>query len=479
MKLSELIRGAALEDRVEGDPEITCLTCDTRALRPGGLFAALAGAREDGRRYIPEALARGAAAVLSDRFPDEPGPWLVSRAPRRDYALLCRAWFGDPGKDMILTGITGTNGKTTSACLLQAVLEEVLSARVGLIGTNRNLAGDRILPARRTTPDAYELQSLLAEMRAAGCAYAVMEVSSHALAQDRTAGLRFSAGLFTNLTRDHLDYHGSMAAYARAKEALFRQCAGGAFNADDAMGRRLAETFPGLTYALDRPAALRGRALRLEPGQTGFLLESGGERLPVRVPIPGRFTAYNALGVLACCALLGLPPERAAAALGKVPPVKGRAEVVPVPAPFTVVIDYAHTPDALEKILTALRAGCPGRLLCLFGCGGDRDRGKRPVMGEVAAELADLVVLTSDNPRTEDPEEILDQIAAGFPAGSSDWIRLTDRREAIRTVLSLGRPGDTILLAGKGHETCQEIGGRRIPLDEREEIASFFAANAL
>ena len=479
MKLSELIHGVPVENRREGDPEITGLTCDTRNLKPGGLFAALEGTRENGEGYIPLALDMGAAAVLCRRPPSVPGPWLIAEDPRTAYGLLCRNWFEDPGRDMTLIAVTGTNGKTTTTYLLREVLERVLGGKTGLIGTNGNLVGGERLPARRTTPDAYELYGLLRRMREAGCGQVVMETSSHALAQRRTAGLSFAVGIFTNLTRDHLDYHGTMEAYQRAKSLLFRQCETGVFNLDDGAGRRFTALCPAVTYALRRPADVMAEGIFLGPDHVRFTARTRGGKWPVRAPIPGRFTVYNCLAVLACCRALGLPLGEAAEALSHASGIRGRAEAVPVPAPFTVIIDYAHTPDALEKILTALRDGVRGRLVCLFGCGGDRDQSKRPVMGEIAAELADQVILTSDNPRSEDPETILDQIEAGFPPGFSDYVRQSDRRKAIRFALGQGRAGDVILLAGKGHEDTQEIGGRRIHLDEREEIASFFASNAL
>jgi len=481
MKLSELIRDLEIGSHVPHDPEITDVTCDSRTVVPGALFAALPGTREDGRDYIRQALDKGAAAVLCRKAPEEAGPWLVTEHPRRTYGLLCRAWFGDPAAGMTLLGVTGTNGKTTTTYLLKAVLEEVLRTKVGLIGTNQNLVGEEVLPAHRTTPDPRELYRLLARMGAAGCTHVVMEVSSHALALERTAGLTFRAGIFTNLTRDHLDFHGTMSAYLAAKARLFRQCSAGVFNLEDPAGRRLAREAPcrAVTWSLGRPADLVGEGLRLFPHKVGFTACHGEVRQPVEVPIPGRFTVCNALGVLACCLDLGLPLDRTAAALARVPGVKGRAEVVPVPAPFTVVIDYAHTPDALENILLTLRDSTAGRLICLFGCGGDRDRTKRPIMGEIAGDLADLVILTSDNPRTEDPEAILDQVVAGFTDRSSPYIRDPDRRSAIRQALGLCRPGDVLLLAGKGHETSQEIKGNPIHFDEREEIAFFFQKDTL
>ena len=480
MQLSRLIRGIALTDHVGQDVEITSLTSDTRSLVPGGLFAALKGTRTDGTQYISQALDRGAAAVLCEKAPDFPGPWLVAKDARQAYGLLCANWFDNPADRLTLLAVTGTNGKTTTTYLLKHLLEEVLRAKVGLLGTNQNLIGDRCLPATHTTPDPYQLHCLLAQMVKEGCAYGVMEVSSHALDQGRAAGLRFRAGIFTNLTRDHLDYHGTMENYRRAKEKLFHQCGTAILNLDDPAGKAMAGRLPGpiRTFGKDR-GEVRAREVHLRPDGVTFTALHQGESVPVRLNIPGLFSVYNALGVLACGLDLGIPLEKAAKALENAPGVRGRAEVVPVPAPYTVLIDYAHTPDALEKILQTARAVTRCRLICLFGCGGDRDRSKRPIMGAVAADLADWVILTSDNPRTEDPETILDHIAKGFPKNFDRCIRVTDRRAAIRTALAMGRAGDVILLAGKGHETCQDVGGRRIHLDEREEISSFFQENML
>lgn len=482
LRLSQLTQGIPLEDHIRRDVDLTSLTCDTRTLAPGGLFAAFAGAREDGSRYIPQALARGAAAVLCARPPAGEGPWLVSPNPRAAFGQMAANWFGRPGEKLTLVGVTGTNGKTTTTYLLKTVLEQVLGAKVGLIGTNQNLIGDLALPAQRTTPDAYSLQALLARMAAAGCAYGVMEVSSHALALERTAGLTFQVGIFTNLTRDHLDFHGTMGAYRQAKARLFAQCRRAVLNQDDPTGRRFARQVPcpAVTVGIHpTPAQVQARDLRLYPDRVAFQVTAPQGSCPVTLSIPGRFSVSNALGVIACALELGLPLEGVAQALGSAAGVKGRMEVVPVPAPYTVLIDYAHTPDALEQALTAARSGARCRLLCLFGCGGDRDRTKRPVMGEVAAALADVVILTSDNPRTEDPEAILDQVAAGFPRDFTAWVREVDRRKAIRQALAMGRAGDVILLAGKGHETYQDIGGERRHLDEREEIASFFRENTV
>ena len=472
MLLSRLTRGVALADQCGQDVEITSLTCDTRTLRPGGLFAAFRGAETDGNRFIRQALDQGAAAVLCEAPPPEPGPWLVSPEPRRAFGQLAANWFGRPGDRMTLIGVTGTNGKTTTTYLLKSVLEEVCRAKVGLIGTNQNLIGDQALPAQRTTPDAYALQELLARMEEAGCTHVVMEVSSHALALERTAGLWFRAGIFTNLTRDHLDFHGTMEAYRQAKGKLFSQCRAGIFNLDDGAGEFLSQTSlcRVVTFGRDR-GQVRAGEITLGPDRVDFRVTTPRGSCPVGLSIPGDFTVSNALGVLACALELGLPLEETAAALGRAPGVKGRVEVVPVPAPYTVLIDYAHTPDALEKVLTALREFTPGRLICLFGCGGDRDRGKRPLMGAIAASMSDLAVVTSDNPRTEDPEAIIADILPGLEGSGTPYQVICDRVEAIHWAMDHAQPGDVIALCGKGHETYQEVNHEKHHMDEREIVA--------
>lgn len=482
LKLSRLIEGIALTDHIGRDCNITSLTCDTNALAPGALFAAFKGSKADGTTFIDEAIQKGAVAVLCETPPDKDGPWLVAENARETFALLAANWFGHPGDRMTLLAVTGTNGKTTTTYLLKSVLEQTLHAKVGLIGTNQNLIGEQVLPAERTTPDAYTLQSLLAQMVEAGCTHVVMEVSSHALALHRTAGLRFAGGIFTNLTRDHLDFHKTMEAYRQAKERLFYQCDHGLFNVDDKIGRIFAQTVPCIrhTFGEERSGAeLVAKQIRLWPDCVEFTAATRTETAKVHLGIPGDFTVYNALGVLSCCLSLGLPLTETAKALRSASGVKGRVEVVPIPAPYTVIIDYAHTPDALEKILETARAITKAQLICLFGCGGDRDHSKRPVMGEIAAELSDFVVLTSDNPRTEPPEQIMKQVAAGFPRDFSDYLYEPSRAKAIHAALSMGRAGDVILLAGKGHETEQIIGTKRIHFDEREEIAFFFRQNTV
>ena len=480
MKLYELLDGVSLTGgSASQEMEISSISCDTRDIRPGALFVALPGGKTDGHLYISAALDRGASAVLCQRPPDAPGPWLTTEDTRLALALISANWFGRPGDAMALIAVTGTNGKTTTTSLIKELLERAAGAKVGLIGTNRNMIGDVELPAHRTTPDSYELQSLLRRMADEGCTHVVMEASSHALAQRRTAGLAFDVGVFTNLTQDHLDYHHTMEEYRAAKGLLFDQCRRAVLNLDDEAGRWYLDRVgcPVFTYSENRSqAGLTARNIRLFPGHVEFEALVQGDISRVHLPIPGGFSIYNALAALAAGLCLGLELEPMAQAMPAVRGVKGRVEVVPVPRAYTVIIDYAHSPNALENILTTARDFTAGRLFCLFGCGGDRDRSKRPIMGAIAEELADVAVVTSDNPRTEDPQSINDEILAGMSGNAAARHVEPDRRAAIAWALSQGRPGDVIVLAGKGHEVYQEVDGVQHHLDEREVVAEYFQA---
>lgn len=479
MRLNQLLQGVALTRRVlEEDREITGVSYDTRTMAPGCLFAALPGYKTDGQKFIREALNKGAAAVLCREAPAFPGPWLVASDPREALAGVAANWYGRPADHLTCVAVTGTNGKTTTTYLLKAVLEGALGAKVGLIGTNQNMIGDQVLPAQRTTPESCELQALLRAMVDAGCTHVVMEASSIALALHRTAGIRFAAGIFTNLTEDHLDFHKTMDAYRAAKGLLFQQTDLAVLNLDDEAGRYYAKTVscPVFTYSERKDeASLVAKNIRLFPSHVEFEVVAKGLIGRIFLPIPGGFSIYNALGVIACALNLGMSLPDIASALRSARGVKGRVEVVPVPAAYTVVIDYAHTPDALENILTTVRDLTDRRVVCLFGCGGDRDRSKRPLMGAIAADLADLVIVTSDNPRTEAPETIITDILEGIKETRTPVLVEPDRPAAIQLALSHAETGDVVLLAGKGHETYQEVGGERIHLDEREVVADYFA----
>ena len=472
MEIRELIQGLETDSvRLDGPVEITGISYDSRSVEPGHLFVAIRGTREDGEDHIRQALERGAACVMCRR-PVAGVPCITVPDGRRALADVSARWFGYPAGRLQVVGVTGTNGKTTSAYMLRYLLER-MGRSTGLIGTVENVVGGRVLPARRTTPESRDLQELLSQMAEAGCTHAVMEVSSHALALERVRGIPYAAALFTNLTRDHLDFHGTMEAYGAAKARLFHQCAAAALNADDPAWRQMAagSDCPRLLYGLGEDAGLRAENVRLSRRGVAFQAVAAGERLDVSVPVPGRFTVYNALGVLAVCRLLGLPAAACAAALGQFPGVPGRMETVPTPGrDYTVLIDYAHTPDALENVLRAARGFAEGRVIALFGCGGDRDRTKRPQMGAIAQRLAHWTVVTSDNPRTEDPAAIIREITAGM-TGENPYTVIEDRAEAIAWALSRAKRGDVVLLCGKGHETYQEIGGVRRPMDEREIVA--------
>ena len=476
MKLKELLRDIpVLAMTADPEMEIKNICYDSRTVEEGDLFVAVEGFKSDGHRFIPMAVEKGAAAVLCSREPEGAVPCVLVENTRRGLALVSAAYFGYPAKKLKMIGITGTNGKTSSTMLTKHVLEDCLNARVGLIGTISNWIGDREVPTERTTPESYELQKLLAQMVEAGCSHAVMEVSSHALALDRVAGIEFEAGLFTNLTQDHLDFHETMENYADAKAMLFSVSRRGAVNLDDAWSAYMINraACPMMGYsAAGKGGELTAEDIRLSAGGVKFTACFAGEKVPVSLAVPGKFSVENALTSLAAGLMLDIPLAQAAEALGRCSGVKGRVEVVPTPGDYTIIIDYAHTPDALEKVLQTMKAVSCGRLVALFGCGGDRDGTKRPIMGRIAAENADLAIVTSDNPRTEDPEAIIADIMAGIPEGAAVKM-ISDRREAIYWAIDHHEAGDVIVLAGKGHETYQEICGVKYPMDEREIVAEY------
>ena len=473
MKLREILSGIRpVKTGVSLETEITGVAYDSRNVQPGYLFVAVQGFTVDGHDYISKALERGAAAVLCQK--ETEGPCVVVENSREALALASANFFGRPAEKMTFIGITGTNGKTTSTYLLKDILEERLGAKVGLAGTIQNMIGDRVIETERTTPESYDLQELFAEMADAGCTHVVMEVSSHALALDRVAGIRFAVGMFSNLTQDHLDFHKTMDEYREAKAILFRMCDTGVFNLDDPASEKImAEaTCRCLTYGQHHTADLKAEDAVLHSDSVEFTAVYGGERVPVKLGIPGGFTVYNALCVLGAALSLGIPLKDAAEALGTARGVKGRVEVVPTPGrDYTVLIDYAHTPDSLENVLTSVRGFCKGRLISVFGCGGDRDNTKRPIMGEIGARLSDIAVVTSDNPRTEDPHQIIEQILAGIP-DKRNCVVVENRRQAIREAMAMAKKDDIIVLCGKGHETYQILGTKKTHLDEREEVAA-------
>lgn len=481
MKLLDLLQGLELlEIHADLDQEITGVCRDSRQVTPGCLFVAISGFAADGHRFVPMALAKGAAAVLCQEVPECGAAYVRVADTRLALALVSANWFGHPADQMTMIGFTGTNGKTTSTYLLKHILEDTLGAKVGLVGTIQNMIGDQVLHTERTTPESFELQELFRQMLDAGCTHVIMEVSSHALALSRVAGITFETGVFTNLTQDHLDFHKTMEEYRKAKSLLFSVSRHGVLNLDDpATEKMIAEAkCPVLTYSAKGTADLEARDLELHPHQVAFTAVYGGKAVPATLGIPGAFSVYNALGVLGAALTLGVDLERAVQSLATAEGVKGRAEVVPTPGKdYTVLIDYSHTPDSLENILKTVREFCKGRVVAVFGCGGDRDPIKRPIMGKIGADLADFVVVTSDNPRTEDPMKIIDQILEGMKDTKTPYTVIENRRQAIRWAMDNAGAGDVIVLAGKGHETYQEIGHEKFHLDEREEVAAHLMGN--
>ncbi len=477
MKLYELLKGTGIANPyIEEDTEISSITCDSRRVEPGCLFVCIAGTAMDGHQFAPQAEQDGAAAVVVQR---DMGlrTQLMADNTRMAWAQVCANWFGHPASRLKMVGVTGTNGKTTTTTLIKSMLEHQ-GYKVGLIGTIHNLIGDRRLPARHTTPDPYDLQSLLALMVVEGCDYCVMEVSSHALDQRRVAGCEYEVGVFTNLTQDHLDYHGTMENYMLAKKELFSLSRAAIVNMDDSWAPAMSAELPCplTTYSAHSDSAdYVARNIRYRADGVDFELVGVGQIGRVNMQIPGEFSVYNGLCAATVCLQLGLPFDKVVEALSAASGVKGRAEVVPTGRDFTVVIDYAHTPDGLDNICRTLKQCCTGRLVTLFGCGGDRDKTKRPLMGAVAAELSDYLVVTSDNPRSEDPAAIIEDILVGVRDKDTPYTVVENRVEAIHWVIDNARSGDTILLAGKGHETYQILKEETIHLDEREVVAEALA----
>ncbi len=467
---------AAVHGAVQGtgDPAVSDVVLDTRRVAPGALFCCVPGARVDGHDLAPRALSAGAAALCVERPLDLPVPQLLVGSVRGVLAPLAAAFFGHPSRRLDLVGVTGTNGKTTTTFMLEAIFRAA-GLVPGVIGTVEVRIGDERRPVAHTTPEAPDLQRLLAEMADRGVGAAAMEVSSHGLAQGRVDATRYRAAVFTNLTQDHLDYHASLEDYYQAKRRLFTPAftALGVVNADDPYGRRLAgpdAEVPVVTTGTGPGAAWRASAIEASLEGSTFRLDGPAGSRGVRLRLAGHFNVANALGALAAADALGIDLDAAVAGLAELPGVPGRFERVDAGQPFTVLVDYAHTPDSLENVLRAARAVTGKRLLVVFGCGGDRDRGKRPLMGEIAGRLADLAIVTSDNPRSELPEAIVAEVAEGVRRGAAPgaWAVEADRRAAIRQALAEAGPGDAVIIAGKGHEQGQELaGGRRVPFDDR------------
>ncbi len=466
--------------QVEGptDREISTMTYDSRRVTPGTLFVAVPGQRVDGGEFMAAAVDRGAPVVLCQK--DAIAPASVTRLRvadvREAMARASAAFYGQPSSRLKVIGVTGTNGKTTVSFMVKAMLE-ASGWKTGLMGTVRYEIGDRVIPAQRTTPESIDIQQMMAQMVKADCGACVMEVSSHALAQKRVWGIDYDVAIFTNLTQDHLDFHGTMENYFAAKSRLFdpdwatTKKAVGVINIDDSFGTRLvdrARVAVKCTYGISQPAELRAVRLELMREGSRFVVETGKQSFACRLPLIGRHNVYNALAAVGAGLALELPVPHIQAALNAMPAVPGRLEAIRNGQGFGVYVDYAHTDDALQNVLTTLREVTRGKLLLLFGCGGARDVTKRPKMGRVAARLADFTLITSDNPRRESPAEIAAQIEVGFRSvKESDYRVELERRRAIDQIIRMAKPDDTVVIAGKGHETYQEFNDTVVPFDDR------------
>lgn len=477
MTLSDLLKNAG-PARIVGDAgaEITGVQIDSRRVKPGDLFVAMRGTQADGHAFIPKAVAQGAAAVLCEELPAEAAPGVAyAVVPSTEDAVgpVATLFYGDPSRRLRLVGVTGTNGKTTIATLLYEMFRK-MGHRCGLISTVCNYIDGERLPADHTTPDPIELNSLLARMVAEGCEYAFMECSSHAIAQKRIGGLAFAGGIFTNLTRDHLDYHKTFENYRNAKKAFFDSLPKGAFaitNADDRNGMVMVQNTKATvkTYSTRSMADFRARIV--ECHFEGMYLEVDGRE--VGVQFIGKFNVSNLLAVYGAAVMLGKQPDDVLVVMSTLHSVSGRLEPIRSPEGFTAIVDYAHTPDALENVLAAIHEvlGGKGRVITVCGAGGNRDKGKRPLMAQEAVRQSDTVIITSDNPRFEDPQDIIADMLAGLDARQmKKVVSIVDRREAIRTAYMMARKGDVVLVAGKGHEDYQEIRGVKHHFDDKEEL---------
>ncbi len=461
MKLSELLKSTEYEGNA--DIEVTGVACDSRLVKSGFVFVCIKGYETDGHSFAQKAKENGAAVLVVQDDIAIDIPTVKVKDTRRIFAVLCGEFYKNPTKEFNLIGVTGTNGKTTVTYLVKTILENS-GQKVGLIGTNQNMIGDKIFKTERTTPDSFELNRLFRQMADEKCDTVIMEVSSHSLYLDRVYGCEFDIGAFTNLTQDHLDFHKTMENYLDAKAILFTMCKKGVINADDKASEKLLKKAmcDVITYGIDEACDMKAENIDYTAKGVSFL--AGGT--DYKLAIPGKFSVYNALCAISVCRVLGLDDEKISQGLSKAVGVRGRAQVVDLGFDFTVLIDYAHTPDGIENILKTVKGFAKGKVTVLFGCGGDRDNKKRPLMGEIASTLADFCIITSDNPRTENPTEIINQILPGVKG--DNFIVIENRRDAIEYAVKTAQKDDVIVLAGKGHETYQTIGKENFHFDEEE-----------
>lgn len=477
MKLRELIKGIdIISSKGDLDVDINGIVYDSRKTKKGDLFICVSGYTQDGHNYISDALKKGAAAIIVEKDVEVKGAAVVRvHNSRLAMPSLASSFYNNPTQKLSLIGITGTNGKTTTTYLIKSIME-ANGQGTGLLGTITTQVGDKTFVSSRTTPESLDLQSLFREMADSNIDYAVMEVSSHSLELGRVEGCNFRIGVFTNLTQDHLDFHKTIENYRNAKKKLFYMTKGAnIINVDDEHGRIIAEEVsklgtPLITYGIDNKADIMAKNIDITSKGASFTLVTPGCEEEISIKIPGKFSVYNALAAASVAYVEGISSAVIREGLNKVDNVPGRSEIIKTDTPYTVIVDYAHTPDGLQNILASVRQYAKGRVITLFGCGGDRDREKRPIMGEIAGRMSDYCIITSDNPRSEEPMDIIKQVEAGIKSTGCDYICIENRRDAIKFALTMAKPDDIVLLAGKGHETYQVLKDRTIPFDERDVV---------
>lgn len=482
MKLSSLVdivdkNTNDTDINIDINTDITGIAYDSRKVQSGYIFVCIKGFAQDGHKYAKSAQEKGAAVIVAEDEIDVDIPVIYTKNSRRTLAELACRFYGNPSEKFSLIGITGTNGKTTTTYLIKSILEHA-GKKVGIIGTNQNIIGDKVLLTQSTTPttpNSLELQQLFAEMVEEGAEYVVMEVSSHALELDRVYGCHFDVGVFTNLTQDHLDFHKTMENYLAAKAKLFKLCDKGVINIDDKGGEKIACECDCdvLSVGLESNAKMLADNISINAKGVDFKLIFNNSTYDMHLGIPGKFSVYNALSAIGAAAALGIDMDTIKSGLAAAVGVVGRLEVVPTNTDYTVIIDYAHTPDGLDNIIRAVREFAVGRVITLFGCGGDRDNTKRAVMGEIAGRLSDYTVITSDNPRTENPSAIIEQIEEGMKKTDGKYTVIENRENAIKWVLDFAKKDDVVILAGKGQETYQIIGKEKFDFDERIIVAKY------
>lgn len=474
MKLSYLLKDLHYE-KISGslDYDIRGVAYDSRMISKDFVFVCICGFKSDGHNYVNEAINKGVAAVIIEKDVQVKAEVTVIKVAdtRLALALISASYFNHPSDYMRLIGVTGTNGKTTTTYLVKSILEKN-GYNTSILGTISNIIGGCVIEAKRTTPESYDLQKLFFEMKERGTDYCVMEVSSHSLELKRVEGCTFNVGIFTNLTRDHLDFHGTFQNYLKAKMKLFLQSKTAVINIDDEYSEELIRNIkiPVMSYSGSKSADVIAKEIEVDAKYSKFILKYGEEEVTIALPLPGRFNVYNALAAASACISEGISLEVIKNGLESIQDIKGRSEVIDSGRGFTIIIDYAHTPDGLFNIISTVREYVRGRIITLFGCGGDRDKTKRPIMGEIAGKLSDLCIVTSDNPRSEDPVSIIDDILPGIKNAGKYFEVEVDRREAIKKALILAQGNDVVIIAGKGHETYQVLKNETIHFDEREIV---------